>query len=131
MSDALSALSLLLAAFTVLFGLWQPTASAALALKPKRSRLSRDDQVNQVGDARWRMRALLVISLLVAGLFAPRAGSIVLHALTVGGTFDDLRAAFVVAEAFLLALFGLVLATVVRLGRLYRRLDSKADINTA
>lgn len=129
MSDALSAISLLLTVFTVVFGLSQPKASAALALTPQRYRTSRNDQISQVGQARNLMSILFVVAFLVGAIFLPRAIGIVCQAVTKGGGYDDLKAVFLVAEALLLALFMIVGWYVVRLRIFYAKLDAPANID--
>jgi hypothetical protein len=127
-ADPLAALSLLIAAFAVIFGLWQPTAAAALAMEPKRYRNIRNEQVAQAGNALWRMLTLAILALVVGLIFFQRACRIVVDACTIGGRYDDLATAFVVAEAIVLAIACLVGATAVRLSRLHARLDSPAEI---
>lgn len=129
MADALSALSLLLTAFTVLFSLWQPIAKAALAITPMPQRKSRNDQIEQVVSASWRMTALLAVSLIVSGIFAPRAACIAFDAVATGGKYNDMRTAFVIAELLLVGLFLLVLMTVLQLRALLTKLKSSGIID--
>lgn len=127
MADALSALSLLLAAFTVLFGLWQPAASAALGITPKEQRPSRDDQIEVVWSALWRMQALLIVAIVASFIFANRAICIA-ATIDFQRPYDDLRAAFLVAELLLIGLLVLVAASVIQLRRFHRRLKSDEKI---
>lgn len=129
MSDSLAAISLLLTVFTVVFGLLQPKASAALAVKPQRYRKNRNEQISQVGQVRNLMSLLVVVAAVVGAIFLPRAIKIVLHAMTAGGAYSDLRAVFLVAEALLLALFVIVGWYVVRLWTFHAKLDAQADID--
>ncbi len=129
MSDSLSAISLLLTAFTVVFGLWQPKASAALAVTAQRYRKNRNEQILQVGQARNLMSVLLAVAIMVGTIFLPRAIGIVCEAMTKGGEYDDLKAAFLVAEALLLSLFVIVGSYVVRLWIFHAKLEAQNDID--
>jgi len=129
MSDSLSAISLLLTVFTVVFGLWQPKASAALAVTPQRYRKNRNEQILQVGQARNLMSVLLAVAIMVGTIFLPRAIGIVCQAITKGGEYDDLKAAFLVAEALLLSLFVTVGSYVVRLWIFHAKLEAQNDID--
>ena len=129
MSDPLSAISLLLTVFTVVFGLWQPKAAAALAIKPQRYRASRNEQISAVAQAHNLMLALLTVSLAIGSVFMPRALTITSEALTQGGAYDDLKAVFLVAETLLLALFIAVGWYVARLRQLLAKLNSDAEID--
>jgi uncharacterized membrane protein YjgN (DUF898 family) len=129
MSDALSALSLLLTAFAVLFGLWQPTAASALGLRPERHRASRNGQIGEVWRAFCFMAALLIVAGALAGVFLPRAWEILFHAVNTRGRYDDLRTAFVAAETILLALLILVVIYVARLAKLLLKLRSANEID--
>ncbi|MFC4257049.1 hypothetical protein GRI97_14005 [Altererythrobacter xixiisoli] len=129
MSDPLSAISLLLTIFTVVFGLWEPKASGALAIKPQRYRKSRNEQVRQVAQARNLMAVLLAVAVVVGAIFLPRAIGIVCKAVSKGGEYDDLKVVFLVAEALLIALFVAVGWYVVRLWSFHAKLDASADID--
>src|SRR5690348_14609929 len=125
MSDSLAAISLLLTVFTVVFSLWQPKASAALAITPQRYRSSRNEQVSTVAQARNLMLGLLAVSAAIGLVFMPRTLGIVCEALTEGGVYDDLKAAFLVAETLLVAAFIVVGWFVVRLWRFHAKLDAQ------
>ena len=129
MSDPLSAISLLLTVFTVVFGLWQPKASGALAIKPQRYRKSRNEQIRQVAQARNLMTVLLAVASVVAAIFLPRAIEIICEAVSKGGEYDDLKAVFLVAETLLVGLFSAVSWYVLRLWSLHAKLDASADID--
>ena len=128
MADPLAALSLLIAAFAVFFGLWQPIATNALAIQPKRYRESRNQQVSQVRDALGRMLTLSILALSVGLIFFQRAWRIVADAYRLRGRYDDLATAFVGAEAIVLAIAFLVSVTAVKLAMLYARVNSSAEI---
>lgn len=128
MADALSAISLLLAAFAVLFGLWYPIATEALAIVPKKQRLSRNGQIAQVRAAFCRMLAMLAVSALLSLIFAKRAICIVIDAVSKGGSYDDLRTALVAAEATLAALALFIGYTVLRLWKFWSKLDADQEI---
>jgi len=129
MSDALSALSLLLTAFAVVFGLWQPKAASALQIRPERHRASRNGQIGEVRRALQLMAALMIFAGALAAIFGPRAWEILLHAVSTRGEYDDLRTAFVAAETMLAGLLILVIVYVVRLTRLLLKLRGAAEID--
>lgn len=129
MSDPLAALSLLLTVFTVVFGLWQPTAASLLKAKPERHRANRNDQIAGAGHALLIMIGLVAVSACLTGIFMPRAFGVVSHALTEGGSYDDLRTAFVAAESVFAALFLLAVSYAVRLARLRRVLSRNGEID--
>jgi len=129
MSDALSALSLLLTALAVVFGLWQPTAASALGLRPERHRASRNGQIRKVCHALCLMAALLLVAGALAVIFVPRAWEILVHAVNTRGRYDDLRTAFVAVEMILLALLILVFIYVVRLAKLLLKLRGANEID--
>jgi hypothetical protein len=128
LADALSALSLLIAAFAVFFGLWQPDVAKALAMEPKRYRVSRNDQVAEARSALWRMIALAGMALLVGLVFLCRAWSIAREAIFVGGDYDDLATAFVVSEILVLGIAVLGAVNAFQVLRLFRMLSAAADI---
>lgn len=130
MSDPLAALSLLLTVFTVVFGLWQPTAVSVLKAKPERHRANRNDQIASASQALLMMICLVVVSACLTGIFLPRAFGIASHALKEGGDYDDLRTAFVAAESLLAALFLLTVSYVVRLTRLTLALRRSGEIDS-
>lgn len=124
MADALSALSLMLAAISVFVGMWHPVAMAVLATKvPGRISDAGPERAAVAGIA-TQYAMLTVASLAVALIFLPRAWAVTLHALTTGGTFDDLRCAFVAAEFLVCLLAGLLVATMIRLGARRRTLGT-------
>ena len=61
------------------------------------------------------MISLVIVSACLTEIFMPRAFGILSHALTEGGNYDDLRTAFVAAEAVLATLFLLTVSCAVRL----------------
>lgn len=129
MSDPLAALSLLLTVFTVVFGLWQPTAASLLKVKPERHRANRNDQIASTGQVLRMMFGLVVVSACLTGIFMPRAFGIVSDALTEGGSYDDLRTAFVAAESVFASLFLLAVSYAVRLARLRWALSRIGEID--
>lgn len=129
MSDALSALSLLLTAFAVVFGLWQPTAASALRIRPERHRASRNGQIVEVCRALRLMAALMFVAGALTAIFGPRAWEILFHAISTRGEYSDLRTAFVAAETMLAGLLILVFIYVVRLAVLLLKLRGAAEID--
>jgi hypothetical protein len=130
-SQPLSAISLLLTTFTVLFGLWHPVAKAALELTPERYRQNRNEQISDVKSALWRMGAMLVVVVLLALIFAKRALCIAFEAVTLGGQYDDQATAFVVAECLLICLVVIVGYLTLRLWARYREFNSNKEITGA
>lgn len=129
MSDPLAALSLLLTVFTVVFALWQPTAVLLLKVKPERHRANRNDQIASAGQALLMMSGLAVVSVCLTGIFMPRAFDIVSHAMSEGGSYNDLQTAFVAAESVFAALSLLAVSYSVRLARLRWALSQNGEID--
>jgi uncharacterized membrane protein len=130
-AQPLSAISLLLTTFTVLFGLWHPGAKAALELEPERYRDNRNEQISQVKTALYRMGAMIVVAVLLALIFAKRAVCIVWSAFTIGGTYDDQATAFVVAEGLLICLVLIVGYLTSRPLKRFRKFKSNGEITGA
>ena len=122
MADALSALSLMLAAISVFVSMWHPSAVATLDMKVP-DRISDAGPVRVAIDRIMTQYAMLTAaSIAVALIFLPRAGEVALNALRVGGEFDDLRCAFVAAELLVSCLAILLIATSAKLMRRRKRL---------
>jgi hypothetical protein len=96
--DLLSAASLLLASVGLLFSVWQPEITSALAVSSKGLRADRGPRIAQVRQALFfRALPLLLAVLLIVLTCASPTVSVVIHALTVdrGQPYDPIRAMFV------------------------------------
>jgi hypothetical protein len=116
MASLLSASSVMLAAFGFVFNSWRENLEHAMQeiLPEEASRIeARRDIVSKA--THFKAVPLALASTIVAVLFLPDGLSIVRSAITSGGQYDALRAAFVAMELFWLLISGSMLRLVWKL----------------
>jgi hypothetical protein len=120
--DLLSAASLLVASVGLLFSVWQPEITSALAVSNKGLRADRGPRITQVKQALlYRALPLLLAVLLIVLTCLPPAVAAIVHALTddFGHSYDPINAMFV--SVWLLAV-GLGVVVGAQLRKLYSKL---------
>jgi hypothetical protein len=119
--DLLSAASLLLASIGLLFSVWQPEITSAMAVTSKGLRADRGPRIAQVRQALlFRALPLLLAILLIVVTCLPPAVAVIVHALTddFGHSYDPIKAMFV-------SVWILAVALAVVVGTQLRKLNSK------
>jgi hypothetical protein len=122
--DLLSAASLLLASVGLLFSVWQPEITSALAVSSKGLHADRGPRIAQVRQALfYRALPLLLAVLLIVATCAPPAVAVVVHALTddLGQSYDPIRAMFV-------GVWVLAVGLTIVVGSQLRKLNSKRQL---
>ncbi|WP_293001577.1 hypothetical protein [Mycobacterium sp.] len=124
--DLLSAASLLLASVGLLFSVWQPEITSALALSVKGLRADREPRIAQVRQALlFRALPLLLAVLLIVASCLPPAASVIVHAVTddFGQSYDPIKAMFVSVWVLAAGLVIVVGTQVQKLNSKLRRLN--------
>jgi hypothetical protein len=128
LSDVISAASLVLAVLAALYTLWLPEVSAALHITPKQDPDDRDPQRQQANRAFWTKAVPLALATSAGtSILLPRGMAILGEAWDQGasGTFDDVKALFILTLALLLLLTIVAIAQLVGLAAMRRKLGPK------
>jgi hypothetical protein len=119
MADALSASSLLLAILAVLFGAWNGEVVAAIRIELEDLRSNRRPQRQKIAAALFpKALPIMVGAWLTVLVFAQRTLALVgaaLHCVCSSCSYNDVEAAFVLTQAFVLVLAISVTIQAVRL----------------